>query len=228
MSMPSRLPRALMLSAVVCLAFLAGRWSSATPAPPPVADVSHGTPSASLPGATPPVAPASAPVSPAANPSAAGSTAEVDALKGRLVGAYVVGGAADPIEFPEDVAPAYTPEAVQAWVHRLRAQCPAAAAATIEVDCGEYPCVVAAAWIGDAKSSDVACVRPELAGGRQGEFSGKVDGDWLRGVMLPVGPATWTGPGDVAQFDRRWEIRSRELRALLMGRLMEEQQTRTP
>jgi hypothetical protein len=217
-----------MLSAVVCLAFLAGRWSSAPSAPPPVADVQHGTPSASRPGPTPSVAPASSPVSPAANPSAGGSTAEVDALKARWVGAYVVGGAADPIEFPEDLAPAFTPEAVQAWVDRLRAQCPAAAAAAIEVDCGEYPCVVAAAWIGDAKSSDVACVRPELAGGRQGEFSGKVGGDWLHGLMLPVGPEAWTGPGDVAQFDRRWEIRSRALRAVLVDRMTEEQRARAP
>lgn len=222
---PLRLP--VLLLAVASVAFLVGRWSSPPLAVPALPQPEPTTPS-SPGGATPPAPPAASLASPDLSPAAPHADPEVDALKARLVGAYVVGGAADPIEFPAGLAPAYTPAGVQAWVDGLRARCPAAAAATIEVDCGEYPCVVAAGWLGDAKASDVACERPELAAGRQGEFSGKLGKDWLHGLMLPIGPKRWTGPGDEAQFDRRWEIRSRELRALLVERMTEEQRTRTP
>lgn len=146
----------------------------------------------------------------------------VRSLEAKLAHAYVVGGAADPINFPPNLDPAHSPAQVQAWADALIQRCPAASGAWVETDCGEFPCIIAVGWTGSARSADVLCQLPDLAGGHQAVFEGEVDGTLVQGALIPVGPEVLPEPIDEGRFERRWDVRQRAIRDLLVQEVLAE------
>jgi hypothetical protein len=173
---------------------------------------------------------------PAARPLAAAypvpqsATAELEAERDHLAAAlrvaeaevaeaYVVGGAAKPFDPPPSLDAAYRRDAVEAWTDRLAERCPTDADVVMDVDCGEFPCIVAIGWTTDDPVRSVVCELPDLAGGQWSNRAVSIDDGFLNSALLPVGPRDWPPDADVERWRRRSQLRNEALESILLERI---------
>lgn len=145
--------------------------------------------------------------------------ARVRDLDQQLAAAYLTGGAADPYEFPDDLDEAYTPEAVEDWVEKVRSECVGDADVRLRVDCGEFPCLVAATYPASMSRTEVFCLPHDQASNAFTEALWPLEDVSVRAGMFFYGDPGWPGEGEGDRFDARRSFRERAMFEVQMADL---------